>query len=694
MKIMNRSTVELLQSRIVTRPLFDYDKLSARPLYSLLSQYDIDNLRRIATSIRFAGNPEKRFKKIDEIMHSRGFIKMSAGTNRICYGYLEDPTICVKVAADRTGIKDNPREFMNQMNLKPFCTKVFEVSPCGTVGLFERVLPIQSREEFMSVSKEIFSMIDLFTDKYILSDFGTKYFMNYGVREGFGPVLLDFPYLYEADINKLVCHKPIHLANGITKMCGGLIDYDPGFNYLICKKCAANYRAIELAKYINEITIEKGNGNMSELKIVLRKGNKVTKLFNDSMNQEATHVAKKNTTKYGDTVILSAKRVVNNEESTVVKENDSIVNIVPKLNNDKKLEVVENKPVERIGSEVKSTKENDNSLQNKLDSKLKVATINMQNMLNAAKNKEEKKDTNNNSIVLTAKKESKEEKQLDEEIAKIISEEKKEVSVKEADQLIDEIDKLAKELNKKANDNIPIGAYDGGVVRPQIDSVLSTQDIADALYSKEEVKDESWTQSSIDLENRVITYESDQNNKITLPLPEDYQDISEFESEIAQLNKDIEDLKAELQEALELANKSKGLEETVKQLNSALEDAVNVDNQKDAKIQELESTISDYKKAQEAVNEDDIQEEEEEYNGQFEMVHLAATATNVAKLTAYIPNLDVEDMNPEDTVIIFEDHANNTVYTDQFGNPMVITEFNGINIADKEIFLKNKFRKE
>lgn len=691
MKIMNRSTVELLQSRIVTKPLFDYDKLSARPLYSLLSQYDIDNLRRIATSIRFAGNPEKRFKKIDEIMHSRGFIKMSAGTNRICYGYLEDPTICVKVAADRTGIKDNPREFMNQKNLKPFCTKVFEVSPCGTVGLFERVLPIQSREEFMSVSKEIFSMIDLFTDKYILSDFGTKYFMNYGVREGFGPVLLDFPYLYEADINKLVCHKPIHLANGITKMCGGLIDYDPGYNYLICKKCAANYRAIELAKYINEIAIEKGNCNMSELKIVLRKGNKVTKLFNDSMNQEATHVANKNTTKYGDAVILSAKRVVNNEVNTV-KENDSIVNIAPKLNNDKKLEVVENKPIERIGSEVKSTKEDDNSLQNKLDSKLKIATINMQNMLNAAKNKEEKKSVNINSVLVTAKKESKEEKQLNEEIAKaakVITEEIKNESTKEVDQLIDEIDKLVKESNKESDTSF-VGGANNRVIRPNNDNVLSAEDIADALYGK----DESWTQSSIDLENRVITYESDQNNKITLPLPEDYQDISEFESEIAQLNKDIEDLKAELQEALELANKSKGLEETVKQLNTALEDAVNVDNQKDAKIQELESTISDYKKAQEAVNEDDIQEEEEEYNGQFEMVHLAATATNVAKLTAYIPNLDVEDMNPEDTVIIFEDHENNTVYTDQFGNPMVITEFNGINIADKEIFLKNKFRKE
>ena len=39
-----------------TNEEFDYDTMYTRPLYSLLSQYDIDRLYNIATSIRYAGN--------------------------------------------------------------------------------------------------------------------------------------------------------------------------------------------------------------------------------------------------------------------------------------------------------------------------------------------------------------------------------------------------------------------------------------------------------------------------------------------------------------------------------------------------------------------------------------------------------------------------------------------------------------
>ena len=43
------------------------------------------------------------------------------------------------------------REYQNQFLIKPFCTKVFEVSPCGTVGIAERVEPITSKAEFISI---------------------------------------------------------------------------------------------------------------------------------------------------------------------------------------------------------------------------------------------------------------------------------------------------------------------------------------------------------------------------------------------------------------------------------------------------------------------------------------------------------------------------------------------------------------
>ena len=57
------------------------------------------------------------------------------------------------------------------------------MSPCGTVGVFERVNPITSREEFLSVADDIYEVItQWFIGKYVLADIGTKFFMNWKIK--------------------------------------------------------------------------------------------------------------------------------------------------------------------------------------------------------------------------------------------------------------------------------------------------------------------------------------------------------------------------------------------------------------------------------------------------------------------------------------------------------------------------------
>ena len=270
MELSRQALIDKIQSKVTSIEDFNYDKLTAPPLYTLLSQQDIDNLYYIATSVKYSGKPAQKYAAMDAIMNARGFVKLSAGTNRVVYRFLESTDFVVKVAADVIGIGDNPREFENQFIFKPFVTKVFEVSPCGTVGVFERVNPITSREEFLSAADDIFDVInEWFIGKYIMADIGTKYFMNWGIRtystgkEGsvaFGPVLLDFPYVYELDGNKLFCSAVDH--NSETGLCGGVIDYDNGFNSLVCTKCGIRYRVKELAKKIknNEIKIISNTG--------------------------------------------------------------------------------------------------------------------------------------------------------------------------------------------------------------------------------------------------------------------------------------------------------------------------------------------------------------------------------------------------------------------------------------------------
>ena len=328
MELTRQALIDRCQSKVTSIEEFNYDMLTAPPLSMLLSQFDIDKLYYIATSVKYSGNPQKKYKAIDDIMRSRGFTKLAAGTNRITYRFNESNEFVVKVAADAVGIGDNPREFKNQFIFKPFVTKVFEVSPCGTVGVFERVNPITSREEFLSVADDIYDVInEWFIGKYIMADIGTKFFMNWGIRhynsfrEGsvaFGPVLLDFPYVYELDGSKLYCSAVDFTSE--TGRCGGLIDYDDGFNFLVCTKCGVKYRVKELAKKIkdNEIVITK-KGRSRTMKVGhYNKEGKVVGAGSEIINEPVAKVTKKQETVPTGTMKVSFKR--NKVEAEVVEK--------------------------------------------------------------------------------------------------------------------------------------------------------------------------------------------------------------------------------------------------------------------------------------------------------------------------------------------------------------------------------------
>ena len=204
-------------------------------MYNYLTPYDIQALNDVATSVMYNANRKLKEKEIDRIMVNRSFRRFHCGTNRVVYRHLEDPRFVAKIALDRTGLRDNPSEFKNQAYLKPFITKVFEVSPCGTVGFVEKVEPITSREEFLNIANDVFDVLVYgLIGLYALDDVGTDFFMNWGVRLGFGPVLLDFPYVFRLDGNKLHCALPEidPYGNRTGRICDGEIDYDDGFNYL------------------------------------------------------------------------------------------------------------------------------------------------------------------------------------------------------------------------------------------------------------------------------------------------------------------------------------------------------------------------------------------------------------------------------------------------------------------------------
>ena len=278
--IMNRDEVlRMILSKNITPAEFDFNKLSAPPIEYFLSYEDISRLIYLANNPRFSAKIDYKYSEIDKIMRARGFELLGRGTNRVVYKYLENNTICMKIAVDHIGASDNPREFINQEYLKPFVSKVFHVDPTGTVAVCERVHGIQTREEFLQYAPGIFDLIfKWFTGKYVVNDIGSKFFMNWGIRYSTGiPVLLDYPYFYELDIRKARCMAILDDGS----FCGGDIDYDDGYNYLYCTKCGAKYRAIELAKDISSGAVRIiDKGDTKRMKITLKKNGEVFKEIN------------------------------------------------------------------------------------------------------------------------------------------------------------------------------------------------------------------------------------------------------------------------------------------------------------------------------------------------------------------------------------------------------------------------------
>lgn len=255
-------------------PMEDYfERIYLRyPMSFYLSPYDIECLRKIATSVKLSGKIREKYKMIDDIMKARGFKRFGAGTNRVVYSYYEDTSFLVKIAVDRVGMQDNPMEYRNQFFLKPHVAKMFCISPCGTVGFAERVIPIKNIGEFKEIASDVFDiLVTKFLGKYVVEDVGTKYFMNWGIRVGHGPVLLDYPYVYKLDGKKLYCNEFLPDFNCI---CEGEIDYNSGFNHLVCSRCGKIYLAVDLRDDTpdNKKIIAKGGYSM---KVQLVRGNNV-----------------------------------------------------------------------------------------------------------------------------------------------------------------------------------------------------------------------------------------------------------------------------------------------------------------------------------------------------------------------------------------------------------------------------------
>ena len=226
--------------------------------------FDAETIKSIKLAVT---NPKIKFFKdkfriLAGILNPLGYILAHAGTNRVVFQPQFDDSFVVKIGLDIAGRTNNPNEIVNQKYLKPFVCKCFDTTDDGVIGTFERVVPIENLYQLWSVREDIFDIMRAITKRFVIDDFGTEAFKNWGVRKGFGPVLLDYADMYILDKDTAYCRKPIDWHS--TAVCGGELGYTPGYNKIMCKKCggigkAKQYKGKEkLSVYVPSRGIDMG----------------------------------------------------------------------------------------------------------------------------------------------------------------------------------------------------------------------------------------------------------------------------------------------------------------------------------------------------------------------------------------------------------------------------------------------------
>lgn len=295
MNILERKTLlesmnsvnNILNTNYITGDIKRYLNSFIRPsIYYYIPNDAINTLYNISCDAKLSNTPLKRFNLQNEVLDKYGFKPLASGTSRRTFYSIYDPNIIIKLGSDLIGRSDNLSENIIQELLLPFCPKILDVDPTGSVMLAERVETMTEKEYKEVWINEIFDLVEsLYQLGYLFEDVGLYSFKNWGVRIGFGPVILDFPYLYQIDWDKMICDKEDPITH---KKCGGKIgyNYEEVMSEIICYKCKSRYSAKYLSKPITGKTLESILGRNKKMKksydipVIVVKGNKV--VFNPS----------------------------------------------------------------------------------------------------------------------------------------------------------------------------------------------------------------------------------------------------------------------------------------------------------------------------------------------------------------------------------------------------------------------------
>ena len=553
-----------------------------------------------------------------------------------------------------------------------------------------------------------------------MADFGSNYFMNYGFRErnNFGPVILDFPYIYETDPSRLVCKKPIFFPDGHSEMCGGLIDYDSGYNNLICTKCGARYRAIEIASYINNgIIVSKGDNKMSLKMAVIKDGQRI-KMYDDTMPDASATIKEKKKARSGH--VLKARRIeepklepVLNQPEQPKKQEEVVgeqmtLNLNQQQNNFKPVRSDEPKSVKmnlhgkkaqksetrnvysslsmsakRVPDDKQKGKKNKNQKpqqqkqpeQPKVEENTKIAHATNEGTVNSY-------DAENGIVFISTRTGiiSVPAKQIEDAMdAKVEALVQSSVNFRIMEE---ELEKAKADLIKVEDRNLEL-VEENDKLKQQNQTVESVNDTASQLRNKIKLLEEL----NADYQAKLQELEKELNDT-------KYEVNKNYEAEIEQLKADNAELQKDFEGQADYSDgliaRIRGLEETIKNQQETIQELrsgnelsiVSTEGAESPEIEQVDEPVvmsEEYESTPYSNIDDDGNVKFTELEGKYTTYRVVAD-----HLKGGIP----DGINPNDKIIVF-DNGDAGYFSDQNGCVIAVTNINKKSLSDHEIRFKN-----
>lgn len=334
-----------------------YDSWQAPPLSRWFTPQDVKFIEDMAISPMYTTHPKEKYHILDEFMKDRGFKTEIGGTNRRFYSSVEFPQFGAKLSTSIEGFKNNVDEFRVQHIVKPYCTKVYDVTQSGAIALDEVGIRLD-KHTIPDYGGQIFDIVDIVFKRrgIAMTDIGIATPKQWVLRRNFGPILCDFPSMVLLDPKKCYCTRMVK-RGGMKVPCNGVIDFDIGFNKMECKVCGQKYEikslmATEDVSKFNA-TYVCGNNRKGELHM-----SKV-EIFREDEN--GTIVEEQNMTAAPASSFVDMENAPKDENSNMIPNDGSKIPYVPSYA-EYMASLDEKEPEEEPGEEESEDEESESSV--------------------------------------------------------------------------------------------------------------------------------------------------------------------------------------------------------------------------------------------------------------------------------------------------------------------------------------------